>query len=383
MILDGLPLEVVKEVLLDLPEVDIIQTVKCTRRLDNFAKADKALSRRLQNRIFALHLRLDNTLCTCGKPVLPYYLGTEFRRANDAAQWNNSSFFFQFEGECKCIELYDRTQEIEPGLLDYPSFLYDNHLLRGFENETKFIIKNDSLDDVVINCAKLFNILMKFCIVRRIKLHLHNSDGYKWKKMSAFFNTNPPDVRIQPYAIIDSRINLDSFNIFPNGLAEITIYKDFGPILADPYHEVLRRTPNISFFDLDLPYTCKDLFGFFKDTKKLILWSATRITKQQACQLVQHFYEVKQDERILEIKFYEDFLVKDFLTLIPEEAYRLHLKRSGNIGPEPENMIWAEMTDRFGGAWALMEMGMYYGWGASENRLRICSMEVLHRAQSI
>ncbi|PAV88105.1 hypothetical protein WR25_09115 [Diploscapter pachys] len=61
MILDGLSLEVMREVLLDLPTVDIIQTVKCTRRLYYFAKADKALGRRLQNRVFRFWLHLGNS----------------------------------------------------------------------------------------------------------------------------------------------------------------------------------------------------------------------------------------------------------------------------------------------------------------------------------
>ena len=40
----------------------------------------------------------------------------------------------------------------------------------------------------------------------------------------------------------------------------------------------------------------------------------------------QYFYEVEHDEeRMLEIEFGEGFLVEDFLTLIPEEAYKLHL----------------------------------------------------------
>ena len=68
MILDVMPLEVMREVLLDLPTVDIIQTVKCTRRLYRFAKADKALGRRLQNRVFDLHLCLGDMFwanCEC------------------------------------------------------------------------------------------------------------------------------------------------------------------------------------------------------------------------------------------------------------------------------------------------------------------------------
>ena len=71
MILDGLPLELMKEVLLELPTVDIIQTVKCTRRLYNFVKADKRLGRRLQGRVADLELCLGgNTPCeTCGKLV--------------------------------------------------------------------------------------------------------------------------------------------------------------------------------------------------------------------------------------------------------------------------------------------------------------------------
>ena len=74
MILDGLPLELMKEVLLDLPTVDIIQTVKCTRRLYQFAKIDKALGRRLQNRVFNLRLSLiEYEPCEgCGKPVRNY-----------------------------------------------------------------------------------------------------------------------------------------------------------------------------------------------------------------------------------------------------------------------------------------------------------------------
>ena len=71
MILDGLPLELMREVLLDLPEVDIIQTVKCTRRLYQFAKIDKALGRRLQNRVSDLDLCLGGySFCwACNKMV--------------------------------------------------------------------------------------------------------------------------------------------------------------------------------------------------------------------------------------------------------------------------------------------------------------------------
>ena len=59
MILDGLPLELMREVLLDLPTVDIIQTIKCTRKLYQFAtEKDQALGRRLQNRVSKLSLSL-------------------------------------------------------------------------------------------------------------------------------------------------------------------------------------------------------------------------------------------------------------------------------------------------------------------------------------
>ena len=70
MILDGLPLELMREVLLDLHTVDIIRTVKCTHRLYQFAKADRALSRRLQYRVLNVHLCLGETVYTkCDNPV--------------------------------------------------------------------------------------------------------------------------------------------------------------------------------------------------------------------------------------------------------------------------------------------------------------------------
>ena len=71
MILDGLPLELMREVLLDLPTVDIIQTVKCTRRLYHFVNIDEALGRRLHNRVFDLTLFLGGyKFCAdCGELV--------------------------------------------------------------------------------------------------------------------------------------------------------------------------------------------------------------------------------------------------------------------------------------------------------------------------
>ncbi|PAV86431.1 hypothetical protein WR25_24466 [Diploscapter pachys] len=385
MILDVLPLELMREVLLDLPTVDIIQTVKCTRRLHYFAtEKDKALGRRLQNCIILSgRLCIGSIFCwKCGNPVLCLYLGTKFFRANDAAtQWNHNSFDFWFEGGCKCWHI--NGPKIEPDLLNHPSSFYESHLLKGFENRTNFVINNGSLDDAVINCGKLFNILTKFSIVRVFRLELDSSDGHIWDKMNPFFNANPPDLRIQSYVSIcnvDSEIKLDSFSagsIFSNGLVEISIRSRFKPILVNAYHEVFRRTPNVFFSGITLPYTYEDLFGFFKDTKELTLGSVTRITKQQLCQLVQNFYEVKHDEEcFFKIGIEEDFLVKDLLTLIPEEAYSLHLKRSGDIGPEPEMMIWAEMTDRFGGRWGLMDITVYeLGIVRDENLLIICSMK--------
>ncbi|PAV80050.1 hypothetical protein WR25_04885 [Diploscapter pachys] len=382
MILDGLPLELVKEVLLDLPTVDIVQTVKCTRRLYYFAKADKALGRRLQNFVFHFRPRLGKykPCKDCQEPGLCLDLSAISCQADDWELGGRSNFVFRFEGVCKCSYRDGRMQEIEPGLLDHPSFLYDRHLLRIFENGTDFIIKNDSLDEAIINCGKLINILTKFFVVDNFELDLSDS-GYKlWGKMNAFFSANPPDLRIQPCVFANSRINLDDFltgSIFSNGLARIEIFGSAEQRgLVDAYHEVFRRTPSVRFYEMDLPYTYEDLVGFFKDAKVLKFQSTSHITKQQICQLVQHFYEVKHDEECtFEIKVNESFLVKDLLTLIPEESYKLHLKRSGNIGPEPENMIWAEMTDRFGGAWALMEMGMYDMWDKGKNMLHICSME--------
>ncbi|PAV64627.1 hypothetical protein WR25_01700 [Diploscapter pachys] len=221
MILDELPLELMREVLLDLSTVDIIQTVKCTRRLYHFAKADRALGRRLRNRIFNFCLRLgkNKVFADCGEPILCLYLDASFREKRGAmTRWRISSFIFWFEGGCKCG--YGRTPKIEPGLLDHPSFLYDRHLLGAFDTGSRLIINNGSLDDAIINCAKLFNILMKFCVVRRLELVLYNSGDHKWDKMNAFFNANPPDLRIQPYVSIDSAINLDDFltgSIFSNG----------------------------------------------------------------------------------------------------------------------------------------------------------------------
>ncbi|PAV63795.1 hypothetical protein WR25_26306 isoform A [Diploscapter pachys] len=367
MILDELPLELMREVLLDLATVDIIQTVKCTRRLYHFAKSDKALGRRLQNRVLNARLGLGNyELCAdCGKLVLRLYLDGKFRQANDAAQWKSSNFVFLFEGDCKCDYIDGLTPGIEPNLLNYPSFFYDNHLLRAFEDGTDFVINSGSLDEAIVNCGTLFNIFTKFCVIHKFELRLYNNDDQIWEQMNAFFNANPPDLRIQPCVSIDSGINLNIFStssIFSNGLAKIQIYdfiKQWG--LVDAYHEVLRRTPQVFLSVVDLPYTYEDLFGFFKDTKKLSLHSETHIAEEQLGQLVQDFYEVKRDEeRTLEIKFDGDFLIKDFLTLIPEEAYSLQLKRSRIVGPEPEIRTWAEMTDKFGGRWALIVIVMNY-----------------------
>ncbi|PAV73136.1 hypothetical protein WR25_12668 [Diploscapter pachys] len=381
MILDGLPLELMREVLLDLPTVDIIQTVKCTRRLHHFAKVDKALGRRLQNRVSELDLHLSHYVACadCGNRPLGLRLYASFRQADGATQWNINRSEFEVKDRCKCRYIDDRTQEIEPGLLDHPSFLYDNYLLRGFENGINFFINNDSLDEAIVNCGKLFNILTKFCVVRKLSLYLGNNDDHMWDKMSAFFNANPPDVRVQPHVDTDTRINLDDFltgSIFSNGLAEIMILNEFTSTLTNAYHEVFRRTPDVSFVGMDLPYTYEDLFGFFKDTKKLSLHSTTHITKQEICQLVQHFYEVKHDEEcMIEIDLNEDPLVEDILTLIPKEAYKLHLKRNPVLDSEPKVMSWAEMTDRFGGTWAIMDMVSFCDEEMDESFLRICSMK--------
>ena len=49
---------------------------------------------------------------------------------------------------------------------------------------------------------------------------LDSNDYQLWDKMNAFFNANPPDVRIQPLVFINPETNLDSFltsSIFQNG----------------------------------------------------------------------------------------------------------------------------------------------------------------------
>ena len=45
------------------------------------------------------------------------------------------------------------------------------------------------------------------------------------------------------------------------------------------------------------------------------------------------------------------------------------------MGPEREMMIWAEMTDRFGGRWALMDMGVHYELATSEYLFHIFNMK--------
>ena len=51
-------------------------------------------------------------------------------------------------------------------------------------------------------------------------------------------------------------------------------------------------------------------------------------------------------------------------------------QRNGDIGPEPEMMIWAEMTDRFGRRWGLMDITVYeLGIVRDENLFVICSMK--------
>ena len=52
-------------------------------------------------------------------------------------------------------------------------------------------------------------------------------------------------------------------------------------------------------------------------------------------------------------------------------------QRSEDIGPEPEVMIWAEMTDRFGGRWAIADMAVYYGWETSSDTLCISNTKYL------
>ena len=63
-------------------------------------------------------------------------LEASFLQTNDAAQWNINRFKFGVKDRRKCR--HGLRQEIEPGLLDHPSSLYDSHLLRGFENGSKF-----------------------------------------------------------------------------------------------------------------------------------------------------------------------------------------------------------------------------------------------------
>ena len=59
-------------------------------------------------------------------------------------------------------------------------------------------------------------------------------------------------------------------------------------------------------------------------------------------------------------------------------------QRSGNIGPEPKWMIWAEMTDRFGGTWALIDTALYFSHReTNSNTLRICSMKCLTEKRPI
>ena len=69
------------------------------------------------------------------KLYLHFY--ANFRKANDVAQWNSKMFNFELEGGCKCLDIDPRMQEIEPGLLNQPSF-YDSHLLQELKNRGKF-----------------------------------------------------------------------------------------------------------------------------------------------------------------------------------------------------------------------------------------------------
>ena len=49
---------------------------------------------------------------------------------------------------------------------------------------------------------------------------LENNDYQMWEQMNAFFNANPPDMRIQPCISIPSNTDLDDFltgSIFQNG----------------------------------------------------------------------------------------------------------------------------------------------------------------------
>ena len=103
MILDGLPLELMREVLLDLPTVDIIQTVKCTPRLYHFTKADKALSRRLQKRVFNLGLCLanDGVCANCGKLVYKKFYDIKYMIVHKFGLMK--SFFLSYLGINYCV----------------------------------------------------------------------------------------------------------------------------------------------------------------------------------------------------------------------------------------------------------------------------------------
>ena len=52
------------------------------------------------------------------------------------------------------------------------------------------------------------------------------------------------------------------------------------------------------------------------------------------------------------------------------------------MGPEPETMVWAEITDRFGERWALMDVAVYYDLAITENILRIWNMKMLNPEQA-
>ncbi|PAV82914.1 hypothetical protein WR25_06340 [Diploscapter pachys] len=142
------------------------------------------------------------------------------------------------------------------------------------------------------------------------------------------------------------------------------------------YHDVFRKTPFVNFHCLEnLPYTYEDLFGIFKDTKRLRLTNSHMITDEQVCKIVQDFYEGKHDEDyIFEIGVGgENVKVEDYLKLIPKEAYRLKVIRKRSFDSSYEMKTWAKMTDRFGRKWALVDMTIHDEM--DEGNLRIYNMK--------
>ncbi|PAV56635.1 hypothetical protein WR25_08069 isoform G [Diploscapter pachys] len=375
MLLNTLPVELVTEILLNLPIRELIATVQVNRHLYNIAHAERGIVQRRfdYEQAFSLELVVTDSssqksalTCECGFPMCKTINLKIFRAENEyKAKESDDEYEAPNTDEppgltlkvwkaCECRKTKQKMRIDAYDLLKSSTFLttMDEYIRTGYK---KVRVTHLPLEEMLQIFIPFFSELLNYYIIRKFKLDI--SFGLEiWQKLVPLFDKNssvfhnPPSVRL--YSIPNFNADdLFSCKLFDRGIDHVSY--DFVNDVDDrdkvaTYHEVLKTANKVNITGYTLGIYDEDLVTFFSKIKKLYLCGADKLTSLGIAQFVKMLYNERQapNRRLIIDGDAASFDLKEIMSLMPNNSFEYN-------SDERE----ATMTNTFGEKFTIRHLG--------------------------